>query len=780
MLQRRKRVLKNDWGNWRRNMKVLIVGSGGREHAMAWKAAQSPLLEKLWIVPGNPGTVEFGENIALSADDVAGVVRTAREHSADLVLVGPEAPLAAGLVDALNEAGVRAFGPTQAAAQIESSKVFSKQFMQRHGIPSARFAVFSDFAAAVDHLDQIDYPIVVKASGLAAGKGVILPETREEAVECLHSILLEGAFGAAGNEVVIEERLSGPEISLLAFSDGRTARAMIPAQDHKRLLDGDTGPNTGGMGAYAPAGICTPAMVEELTRTVLQPTVDGLRAEGKPYVGVLYAGIMLTGNGPRVLEFNCRFGDPETQVLLPLLKSDLLEIAMACTEGCLEGISIEWEAGSAACVVLASEGYPGKATTGCCIQGLKDLPESTVAFHSGTRMGQQDTLVNAGGRVLALTGWGATLDAALSKAYAAVERVHFDGMQYRRDIGQKGLRVSSAYASSGVSIDAGNQAVALMSQAVRSTYTPAVLAGIGAFGGLFAADAVKALRAPVLVASTDGVGTKVKLAVEAGSYRSIGQDIVNHCINDILVQAARPLFFLDYFATSRLDPVVIAEIVSGISEACRAAGCVLLGGETAEMPGVYTPGEFDVAGTIVGLVEREAILPRKDLLQAGDVLVGLRSSGPHTNGYSLIRRIFVDVPLTAVLPELGIPLGDALLAPHRSYLNLLGPVLENHPRLIKALAHLTGGGFIENIPRVLPDDLLARVFRGSWPVPMLFRLMQQRCSVAEEEMYRVFNMGIGMVVVVAKEDAAAFQTMLGEESWIIGELARGAKKVALE
>ncbi|MEW5720443.1 MAG: phosphoribosylformylglycinamidine cyclo-ligase [Chloroflexota bacterium] len=313
-----------------------------------------------------------------------------------------------------------------------------------------------------------------------------------------------------------------------------------------------------------------------------------------------------------------------------------------------------------------------------------------------------------------------------------------------------------------------------MRDAVRATYGKEVLAGIGAFGGLFDAAALKEMRAPVLVASTDGVGTKVKLAAQARRYQSIGCDIVNHCVNDILAQGARPLFFLDYIASSQLAPEMIAEVVTGIAAACRDAGCALLGGETAEMPGVYQPNEFDVAGTIVGVVERANILPRENLC-AGDVLIGLRSSGPHTNGYSLIRKIFQGVSLDTVFPELGVPLADALLAPHRSYLSVLRRAL---PR-VKALAHLTGGGFIENIPRVLPDGLSARVRLGSWDVPPLFQLIQQRGDVSRDEMYRVFNMGIGMVAIVAREDVAMLQSLIAEPIFVVGELVTGEKEVIL-
>ncbi|MCC7359148.1 MAG: phosphoribosylformylglycinamidine cyclo-ligase [Anaerolineales bacterium] len=337
---------------------------------------------------------------------------------------------------------------------------------------------------------------------------------------------------------------------------------------------------------------------------------------------------------------------------------------------------------------------------------------------------------------------------------------------------------SNAYAASGVDIDAGNRAVALMTAAVQSTYGPEVLAGVGSFGGLYDAGRLQSMTAPVLVASTDGVGTKVRLAAQAGRYESIGHDIVNHCINDILVQGARPLFFLDYVASARLNPGHVAAIVSGMAAACRQAGCALLGGETAEMPGVYSPNEFDVAGTIVGVVERSRRLPRTDLA-AGDVLLGLAASGPHTNGYSLIRRLFADVPLDTVYPELGIPLADALLAPHRSYLRVLEPLQAGPAQPVKALAHLTGGGLIENLPRVLPGGLSAAVPLTDWPVPPLFHLIQRRGGLTIEEMFRVFNMGFGFILVVAPGDVAAVQAGLPEPAIVLGKLVPGARMVQL-
>lgn len=334
--------------------------------------------------------------------------------------------------------------------------------------------------------------------------------------------------------------------------------------------------------------------------------------------------------------------------------------------------------------------------------------------------------------------------------------------------------IESAYSRSGVDIDAGSHAVELMKDSVRATYNESVLAGIGSFGGLFDASALKQMDSPVLVASTDGVGTKVKLAASVGRYRGIGHDIVNHCINDILVQGARPLFFMDYFATSKLNPEQTAEVVTGIVEACKESDMALLGGETAEMPGVYRDGEFDVAGTIVGVVERSRLLPRPNLL-AGDLILGLPSSGPHTNGFSLIRRVFEGADLQSVHPELGCSLADALLAPHRSYYSTLYSFLPH----IKALAHVTGGGFIENIPRVLPEKLNAVIRLDSWQVPPLWKLIQEQGNISTEEMYRVFNMGIGMIAIVDKSVAADLQSSIPEPTFIIGELIGGKRKVIL-
>ncbi len=415
-------------------MKILIVGSGGREHALAWKLAQSPLAEEIFIAPGNAGTELIGTNVPIAVEDVAELVAFAREKGIGLTAVGPEIPLALGLVDAFQDAGLAVFGPTQAAAQLETSKAFAKAFMQEVGIPTAVSATFTNYQQAVSYLP--DGPVVVKASGLAAGKGVIVCDNRAEAETALRQIMLDREFGTAGDEVVIEERLTGPEVSLLAFCDGQTAVPLPPARDHKRAFDGDLGPNTGGMGVYAPPPDVDAVLVDHIMRTVIQPAVDGMARRGAPYVGVLYAGIMLTAVGPKVLEFNCRFGDPETQALLPLLDGDLAEILLACATGRLTPEMVRVHSGACATVVMAAPGYPGTYPKGLPITGLEAVPEDVVVFHAGTHH-TDGQIVTSGGRVLCVSALGADLATAVSRAYAGVAAIHFDGAHYRTDIGRE-------------------------------------------------------------------------------------------------------------------------------------------------------------------------------------------------------------------------------------------------------------------------------------------------------------------------------------------------------
>jgi phosphoribosylamine---glycine ligase len=415
-------------------LNLLVVGGGGREHALAWKLKQSPRAGQIYIAPGNAGTAAVGKNVDIPADDIPRLVAFARERAIDLTVVGPEGPLAAGIVDAFQLAGLRVFGPSFEAARLESSKAFAKSFMQRYGIPTGASESFDDYNAALKYVEAQPGSVVIKADGLAAGKGVIVCDDKQQARDALRRIMQDETFGEAGGTVLIEERLFGPELSVLAFCDGKRAALMPSARDHKRARDGDQGPNTGGMGAYAPVQAITADLIAEIERSVLRPAVEGMAEEGSPYIGVLYAGLMLTESGPKTLEFNCRFGDPEAQALLPLLATDLVEIMLACINGTLDKAPIAWNPGACAAVVAASPGYPDSYPKGLEITGLDQIDQALV-FHAGTaRSGRK--VITTGGRVLAVSAVGDDLDAALQKAYASIEHIHFEGIHYRRDIGK--------------------------------------------------------------------------------------------------------------------------------------------------------------------------------------------------------------------------------------------------------------------------------------------------------------------------------------------------------
>ncbi|MCL4534316.1 MAG: phosphoribosylamine--glycine ligase [Bacteroidetes bacterium] len=417
-------------------MNILVIGSGAREHALAWKLAQSPLATGLFCAPGNAGTAQLAENVPISAEDVPRLAEWAQARGIDLTVVGPESPLTAGIVDVFQARGLRVFGPSKAAAAIEGSKVWAKELMWRYGIPTASGAVFASYDEARRYLAAQSGPIVVKADGLAAGKGVIVAQTQAEAQAALSQIMQQRAFGAAGDRVVIEECLAGLEVSLLALTDGAAVRPMAPACDYKRVYDGDRGPNTGGMGSYCPPGFVTEAMVEQITARVLEPAVRAMAAEGIIYRGVLYAGLMLTHEGPKVLEFNARFGDPETQVILPRLDNDLVALALACIDGTLHKETLRWHEGACCGVVLASGGYPGSYRTGFPILGLDALDADGLVFHAGTRL-EEGRAVTAGGRVLTVAAKGRTMEEARARAYDNAARVCFEGVHYRRDIAER-------------------------------------------------------------------------------------------------------------------------------------------------------------------------------------------------------------------------------------------------------------------------------------------------------------------------------------------------------
>ncbi|KAI8892943.1 phosphoribosylglycinamide synthetase [Globomyces pollinis-pini] len=767
-------------------MNVLVIGSGGRENAIVWSLAKAKSVNHIYVAKGNGGTIlKNTTNILLSAvgPEFTDLVKFALEKNIKLVIPGPEQPLVDGIEAAFRKVGIPCFGPSKAAAQLEGSKAFSKDFMSKHQIPTAAYKVFTKYEEAKSYIESFKGEFVIKASGLAAGKGVILPETLEEAIEGLKSIMLNSEFGSAGDEVVIEERLVGEEVSCLAISDGYTIVALPGAQDHKRALNGDKGLNTGGMGCYAPAPVYTSELASLVKRTVLKPTIDGMRRDGIPFVGILYAGIMLTRSGPKVLEYNVRFGDPETQVILPLLSDscDLAEILLAASTGRLDSVNVSFKNAFACTVVAASGGYPGSYK--------KDIPitlpqldsEDVMIFHAGTKKNDAGVLVTDGGRVLSVTSVSKSLPEAIKKANSVVSEVKFEGIHFRTDIGYRAIAllkekntVGTTYADAGVSIDAGNLLVDKIKPFVKATRRSGADADIGGFGGVFDLKAA-GYEDPVLISGTDGVGTKLKIAQHINKHDTIGIDLVAMSVNDVLVQGAEPLFFLDYFASSKLEVDVAADVVKGIAKGCLDSGCALIGGETAEMPGIYQNGEYDLAGFVVGAVNRKDILPTLDTIKSGDILLGLASSGVHSNGFSLVRHVVEKSGHTYSSPcpfeSKEKTLGEALLTPTRLYVKPLLPVIRAN--LIKSMVHITGGGFIDNIPRSLPSQFGVSVKAGSWPLLPVFKWIKDAGNVADVELARTFNCGIGMVLVVDSSNVSKVKELLesaGEPVYEIGHV----------
>lgn len=420
-------------------MKVAVIGGGGREHTLAWKLAQSPSVDTVYAIPGSDAMASFATCVPASVSDLDYIAKYCKEHGVDLVVVGPEVPLTEGIADVCQQYGIPVFGPNKAAAQMEGSKAFAKDIMAKYNVPTAKYATFTNEADAKAYIKEQGAPIVVKTDGLAAGKGVVVAQTVEEALDAVNAMMEDHIFGASGGRIVIEECMVGEEASLLAFVDGETIVPMIAAQDHKRIFDNDEGPNTGGMGAYAPAPVVTPDIRQAVIDTILKPVVAGLKQEGITYQGCLYAGLMITADGPKVVEFNCRFGDPETQAVLPLLDGDLAQIMLACAKGTLTADMVHWKDAAACCVIMASKGYPASSHKGDVISGLDTVDDDVLVFHSGTKK-VDGSFVTNGGRVLGVTAVAPTLKDAIDKVYANVKRISFDGQQVRSDIGAKGLK----------------------------------------------------------------------------------------------------------------------------------------------------------------------------------------------------------------------------------------------------------------------------------------------------------------------------------------------------
>ncbi|CAB9501850.1 Phosphoribosylformylglycinamidine cyclo-ligase [Seminavis robusta] len=968
---------------------VIVVGSGGREHALAVAVAKSPLVGKVICCPGNGGTQVEGGKITNAEgvngkQDNATVIDLVKRTSAKMVVVGPEAPLVAGLVDELAVAcpDVMVFGPSKAAAELEASKAFTKDFLQEHDIPTAKYKNFTSADEAIAYVESLEESDrqVVKASGLAAGKGVLLPTNKAETIAAVKEIMSDKAFGAAGDTCVIESFLTGPEASCFALCDGKTAVLMPAAQDHKRALDNDQGLNTGGMGAYAPAPCVTPNLQQEIEAMCVK-TVEKMAERGTPYVGLLYAGMILTPNGPYMLEYNCRFGDPETEVVLPLLETDLYEVFKACCTGTLGSIDVRFKENTcAATVVCAAKGYPEKYPKGMKIEDIAaaNACSGVKVYHAGTKIDDSGATLCSGGRVVTVTGMGDSLQAALNASYKGVSKLAFlDGsgqslMHFRTDIGKKavekklrigvlgstrgtalipvieacangsinaeivavlsnkstapildkgralGVTVSTkfvsakglsrdqydaectaslvkagvefvllvgymrilskpftdfwkgrcinvhpsllpkhaggmdlqvhqavldageketgctihqvteevdggpivvqkvvqvdegetaeslkakvqaqeglafieaietvcrggviTYADAGVNIDEGNRLVELIKPLCKSTRRSGCDADLGGFGGLFdLAAAGYNTSDTVIIGATDGVGTKLRIAHATKKHETVGIDLVAMCVNDLIVAGGEPLFFLDYFATGRLEVEEAAAVVKGIAEGCRQAQCGLIGGETAEMPSMYSDGEYDLAGFSVGAVHRDRILPKG--VAEGDVLLGLSSSGIHSNGFSLVRKLIANEGLdfSSACPwdPDSVSIGDSLLTPTKIYVKSCLPLIKDG--LLKGLAHITGGGLLENLPRSLPSELGAEI-TGHPPLPQVFKWMKIASGLDDSEMLRTFNCGVGMVLILDEKSVSTATELLksaGEtDVFRLGTVVKGSK-----
>ncbi|EDW51949.1 trifunctional purine biosynthetic protein adenosine-3 [Drosophila sechellia] len=772
--------------------RVLVIGSGGREHAICWKLSQSPKVAQIYALPGSHGIqlVEKCRNLdakILDPKDFEAIAKWSKENQIALVVVGPEDPLALGLGDVLQSTGIPCFGPGKQGAQIEADKKWAKDFMLRHGIPTARYESFTDTEKAKAFIRSAPYPaLVVKAAGLAAGKGVVVAANAEEACQAVDEILGELKYGQAGATLVVEELLEGEEVSVLAFTDGKSVRAMLPAQDHKRLGNGDTGPNTGGMGAYCPCPLISQPALELVQKAVLERAVQGLIKERINYQGILYAGLMLTRDGPRVLEFNCRFGDPETQVILPLLESDLFDVMQACCSAKLDKIPLQWRNGvSAVGVILASAGYPETSTKGCFISGLPAANTATqLVFHSGLAVNAQKEALTNGGRVLIAIALDGSLKEAAAKATKLAGSITFSGSgaQYRTDIAQKAFKIASAstpglsYKDSGVDIDAGDALVQRIKPLSRGTQRPGVLGGLGGFGGLFRLKELS-YKEPVIAEATQGVGAKIHLALEHELYENVGYDLFALAANDVLEVGAEPVAFLDYIACGKLQVTLAAQLVKGMADGCRDARCALVGGETAEMPSLYAPGQHDMAGYCVGIVEHSRILPRFDLYQPGDLLIGLPSSGLHCAGFNeiLTQLAASKVNLRERSPvdggDDGLTLAHVLATPTQLYVQQLLPHLQKGDE-IKSVAHVTHG-LLNDVLRLLPEGFETTLDFGAVPVPKIFGWLAGKLKLSAQTLLERHNCGIGMVLILPQSSQLWRTSLPGAK--VLGVLQRRSK-----
>lgn len=737
--------------------KVLIIGNGGREHCLAQSFSRSSLVDTVYVLPGMCHFYQNVVNIDLDPNDLQSIINWSKSNNIDMVIPGGESLLVNGIVDKMKSFGIDCFGPTKKAARIEGSKSFAKDFMKKYNIPTADYQTFDDAKKAFEYIDSINHDFVIKVSGPASGKGVFLPNSLDEAYDIINAIMIEKKFGESGDKIIIEQKLLGEELSIMCFCDGYTIKSMLAAQDHKRINDDDEGPNTGGMGAYSPVSLADDLLIETINKDILVPTIKNMRKENMPFKGVLFVGIMVTTNGPYVIEYNVRLGDPETQVVIPLMKNDIYEISKACIDGTLDSINLEFMDKKAVTVVASSHGYPAAYEKGKEIfyDELYFTKNTDVNVYFAGATKQNNKITTIGGRVFSLTAFGYTIDEAIINAYNAMQHIRFENMHYRKDIAKrekKYIKNKLTYKQSGVNINEANNFISIIKPLVKSTIIDGADSEIGGFGGLFDLSKLN-YKNPVLVSSTDGVGTKILLTIQLNKYDTIGIDLVAMSVNDLIVQGAKPLFFLDYYSMGKLESSKAKQIIKGIVDGCKESNCALIGGETAEMNILYRKNDYDLAGFCVGIVEKTQILPKLDDMKDGDALIGISSSGIHSNGYSLIHNIIKKNKLSLnekISENVTETLGEILMKPTRIYINLLIPLINKG--IIKAMCHITGGGIIENLPRVLPKNKKAVIDTLSWKKDYIFKYLRSKGNVDNFEMLKTFNCGIGMILIINNEN----------------------------
>ncbi len=745
--------------------KVLIIGSGGRECAVAKKLSKSSRCEVFYYgTSQNPIMDRYGKLVEIgSLSDIDRIVNLLDGY--DLVFVGPEKPLNDGIVDALSSIGTFCIGPTKKLAQIETSKIFTRSLLQKIGLgdKSVNYWKFMPGDTSYRELINSNLNIVIKADGLHGGKGVkVFGDHLHNAEDCkkyCHDI-------HNNNEpFLIEEKIVGDEFSLISLCDGKSIVHTIPVKDFKRAYDGDTGPNTGSMGSITEYGNTLSFLTEKdimECQKINENVFNGLQTEcGEEYRGVLYGSFMKTTSGIKVFEYNARFGDPECINILELMKTDFLDVLLAIKEQTLSTINLSFREDASVFKYIVPQGYPTNPVKNKKIRIPKDLVDSIIgaSLSRSINLGNhaQCEYIELGSRTMGYIITGKTIEECAHQCNLLCNSVS-GPVFYRKDIGKM-----SKYKLSGVNIEEGNRTVRKIKTYVESTFNNNVVSKFGDFSGMFK---LSGYNNPILVSTTDGVGTKSILVLEKYGpeigYQMLGKDIVNHCVDDILVKGAKRLFFLDYFAASKINSEHVKFFVKGISEACRDAGCVLIGGETAEMPDIYNTGHSDIVGTMIGVVEEDKIIDGKRDIEVGDIVIGFHSSGPHTNGYSLIRKILKEHESTN--GEIDKATQNNLCASHKSYLSIY-TYLEDNNIKIKGMVHITGGGFEDNIPRVLPKNM--SINYNTWEFDPIFKFIQTIGKISNSEMKKVFNCGIGMVMVLDSENYSKLEDLTNTLSFTV-------------